>query len=75
MATINLQIPDALLPRLLVAIADHYGWDPEGGQTRAQFAQSVLIRHCKDILRNHEANVAARQASAAKDAEIEDAWK
>lgn len=63
MATITINIPDAVAPRVLDAIAVRYEWDVNSGLTKAQFAKDVIIALLKDTVRIHEANTAAQQAS------------
>lgn len=66
MATINLDIPDAAMPRIVDAFAVHYGWHPDLGVTKAVFAKRQLIEHLRLIVLTVEGSAADRQASAAR---------
>lgn len=71
MAEITINVPDAVVPRVLDAFADEFGYDPEIDGTKAAFAKQRLASYVKQIVVNHEAETAARQAqTAACDAAI-----
>lgn len=74
MAQITINIPDAVVSRVLDAMAARHGWTAESGQTKAQFVKSVIIKQLKDAVKSHEGNVAVQSATevtnAAVDADI-----
>lgn len=74
MAQITITIPDPVAQRVLDAMAVRYGWTPESGFTKAQFAKKVLTDLLKESVRMHEGNLAAQEATnitnAAVDADI-----
>jgi hypothetical protein len=65
MAQIQIQIPDAVLPRVLDAFAAVYGWKADSGQTKAQFARAQLVALIRYVVATHEANAAAETARRA----------
>ena len=71
MAVIQVNIPDAVLPRVLDAIAARYGYSAtlfDGSpnpETKAQFARRQIILWIKDIVVNREADLAGANARAA----------
>lgn len=75
MATISINIPDAVAARVLEAMAIRYGWTTDSGLTKAQFTKRVLTNLIKETVRMHEgqlASAAATQtASNAVDSEID----
>lgn len=74
MATVSINIPDTIAPRVLTAFANTYGYqaqipDPNNpGQTianpvtEAQFAKTQLISHIKDVIYNYESSLAVQTA-------------
>lgn len=64
MASITITIPDAVLTRVLDAIAARHGYDPLTDGTKAQFAKSVVIGWLKKEVVEHEANTAAASAAS-----------
>lgn len=78
MATISIDIPDAVQPRVLDAFATVYGRpeqipDPNDAtktisnpETKAQFARRMLKQHVRDVLTSHEASADAEAARTAK---------
>lgn len=62
MASITLTIPDPILNRVLDALAAKWGYNPAGGQTKAQFAKSALAAYVKATVKQYEAEVAAKAA-------------
>lgn len=62
MASITLTIPDAVLPRVLDAVAAKWGFNPGGPQTKAQFAKAALAAYLKATVKQYEAEVAAKAA-------------
>lgn len=68
MATLQITIPDAILARVLDAVAAANGYDPASGLTKAQFARNVLARLIKDMVKSQEATqalITARDTAAA----------
>ena len=71
MASINLQIPDAVISRVINAICAQQGYQAElvaedgttssNPQTKAQFAKQFIIRVVMENVKRHEANLAAAQ--------------
>lgn len=74
MATITLTIPDPVLNRVLDAIASSKGYGPGSGQTKAQFARSVIAAYIKSIVVEYESRSAAdtafRTAASTADTDI-----
>lgn len=74
MATITLTIPDSIVNRVLDAVAASKGYGPGGGQTKAQFAKSVIATYLKSIVVDYEAkrdaDAAFRATSLSADADI-----
>lgn len=68
MATISIDIPDAVVPRVLDAFAATYSW-PGTGLTKGQFAKQCLANYVKEVTKAYEASKAAEDArKAAADA-------
>ncbi len=69
MATININIPDAVLPRVLDAFATAYNYNAEKDGARAAFVKAQIARFVTEVVRANEAEVAvnsARNAASAK---------
>lgn len=64
MATLTINIPDAVAPRVLEAIAVTYAYDPAVNGTKAQFARATIATIVKDLVRSYEAREAAKAAQA-----------
>ena len=68
MAIINLTIPDAILSRVVTALASQVGWTatlPDGTanpETQAQAAKRAVIQYMKQIVIHHEVAQASHQA-------------
>lgn len=81
MANITIQIPDALLPRVINGLSTFYGYQAEvintegqtipNPQTKAQFAKKQLIEHIKHCVKTVETDEAVRQARESKSTEVE----
>lgn len=77
MATIQIEVPDEIVPRALDAICKVYGYQAtlEGGspnpETRAAFAKRQLANWVKNAIKTVEAARAGDEARAAKAAEID----
>lgn len=71
MASITITIPDAVAPRVLDAVASRYGWAPDLGVTKAQFAKSILVNLLKESVKLHEGNIASRQATDTSNAQVD----
>lgn len=77
MATITINIPDAVLQRVLDGYAHTHGYQPtlENGttETKAQFARRKIIEHIKSSVRKAEVEQAYNNAvtEAAQKAESE----
>lgn len=71
MASIQITVPDAVLSRVLDAVSAKWGYNPGGGQTKAQFAKATLAAYLKSIVRDYEAEVAAKAAYDAAKATAE----
>lgn len=77
MATIQIEIPDGVVPRALDAICKVYGYQAtlEDGspnpETRAAFAKRQLANWVKSAIKTLEAAKAGEEARAAKAAEID----
>jgi hypothetical protein len=54
MATISINIPDAMAPRALDAIAATKGWHEGLGITKAQFAKQWIAGLVKEVLIDYE---------------------
>ncbi len=62
MATISVNIPDAVLPRVLDAFATAYNYNAEKDGTKADFAQTQVARFITDIVSANEAQMAVEKA-------------
>lgn len=62
MAQVIITIPDAVLPRVLDAVAARYSYNAQNGQTKAQFAKSQVIAMLKDAVLWYEGTQAAQTA-------------
>jgi hypothetical protein len=71
MATISLQIPDAVLPRVIDALCADGEWTSASPLTRAQFARQQIITYVRSVVRQHEARIAREAAAAEADAKAE----
>ena len=59
MATLTINIPDAVAPRVVNAFAARFGYDSEVDGTKAQFLKKQVVLWMKEQVRDHEANTAA----------------
>jgi len=69
MAKIDINIPDAVLPRVLDAFAAAYGYNAEKDGTKAEFAKAQVVRFVMEIVRANEVEVVvstARKAAVTK---------
>lgn len=62
MASFTLTVPDALVPDLLDAFADMYGYDAETDGTKANFAKSKIRDYVKEVYKAHQATISAEAA-------------
>jgi len=62
MANITIQIPDAVLQRVLDAFAGNYNWTDQLGVTKAQFARQKVQEFIKENVKAFEAQKAAEEA-------------
>lgn len=73
MADITITVPNAVLSRVLDAIAATKGYKPSDG-TKAQFARNHIAAYIKDIVKSYEGSAASanarRLADTAVDSEI-----
>jgi small neutral amino acid transporter SnatA (MarC family) len=67
MAIIPLNIPDAVLPRVIDALCAHGGREEDSTVPKPQFAKAVLVAWVKDVVYAHEARIATEQARIAAD--------
>jgi hypothetical protein len=65
MANISINVPDAVMPRLLDAIAAGNDYDEAGGKTKAQFAQQQMKLWLRGQLEWYEGGQAERDARQA----------
>lgn len=63
MASITLTIPDAVLPRVLDAMAATRNYNPATDGTKAQFAKAQLVAWLKSVVVDYEGNAAANTAA------------
>ncbi len=74
MANVTITIPDAVVDRVLDAIAGTYGYNPLLDGTKAQFGKKQLANFAKRTVRDYEAvrdsNLSYNQAIAAVESEI-----
>lgn len=66
MAQLTITIPDAQLTRVLDAFAAVYGYDPASGQTPAEFARARVRWFMREVVKTHEATLAAPAIDAAE---------
>lgn len=71
MANLTITIPDAVLPRVLDAIASSRGYNPATDGTKAQFAKAQIIGLLKDIVSSAEAAAAEKSARATANNDIQ----
>jgi len=62
MATFTINIPDAVLARVLDAFVAAYGYDPVSDGNKAAFAKRQIARFVAETVRAHEAAAAANTA-------------
>ena len=68
MATITLNIPDAVAPRVMDAYATLWNYEEFGaGQTKAQFAKAKIIEQIKNTVGQAERKAAAEEIDASID--------
>jgi hypothetical protein len=68
MATITLNVPDAVLPRVVEALCV-YGQRPDDSpEARGVFAKGVVVAFVRHVTMAHEAQQAAESARAAAEA-------
>lgn len=60
MATMSINIPNTIAPRVLDALCDRGGWDGTGD--KAAFAKSVVLDYIVSVTRNFEADDEAKRA-------------
>lgn len=65
MANITITIPDAVLPRVVEAMSERFGYTP-GTETRGAFVRRKLIAEWTRIVIEYESAQAGLAASAAK---------
>lgn len=65
MATISITVPDAVVARVLDAIAAQYGYDATRDGTKAQFAKAILARFMKEVVVAYEATAAGEASRKA----------
>lgn len=70
MATISITVPDAVVPRVLDAMADTYTYDPATDGTKAQFAKKQIAAHVKSIVVAYETRIASEEAAATAQAAV-----
>jgi hypothetical protein len=63
MATISINIPDAVLGRVVDAMAARYGWTSDSGLTKVQFAKRILTGLLKETVKMHEGQIASAAAT------------
>ena len=54
MATIQIEVPDAQVPRVLEAFAVSFGYDPASGLTKAQFAKKQTAQWVREVTLGYE---------------------
>lgn len=75
MATITLNIPNAVLPRVIDGICNQHNYQAEvistdnnkteyvpNPETKAVFAKRMIIEYCKSAVKNYEAELVANTA-------------
>lgn len=72
MASITIDVPDAVVPRCLDAIAATTGWTSGNGFTKAQWAKKVIATYVKSIVTQYEVRQAinAQEQTSASDLNI-----
>lgn len=71
MATITITIPDDKVARVREAFVAEYGWTPELGVTKAEFAKQQIIKLIKQVVKDSEGNHSANQARSTVDNDVE----
>lgn len=71
MAQITLTIPDDKITRVRDAFAGEFGWTPESGVTKTEFAKQQLARHVKNVVKNYEGNLSAGTARRTVENDVE----
>ncbi len=62
MATVSVNIPDGVLPRVLDAFTAAYSYDADKDGTKAAFAQKQVANFIMETVRSNEATKAANKA-------------
>lgn len=89
MATLKIEIPDAIEQRAIRAISDYYGYIPmlqkkddkgapyeeQNPETRRQFVARVITENLQEILVNYEHTLEQAQAREAKKQQIKDQFQ
>ncbi len=72
MASITIDVPDAVVPRCLNAIAATTGWTANSGFTKAQWAKKVIATYVKSIVTQYEVRQAieAQEQTSKSDLDI-----
>lgn len=60
---VSINIPDAVVSRVVEAMAVRYGWTTESGLTKTQFAKRVLTNLLKETVKMHEGQIASAAAN------------
>lgn len=74
MATIQIQIPDAVMPRVIDALTaqgEDGPWTAESGLTRGQWARREVIRYVRRVVIDHESRLARDAAGEVAAAQAE----
>lgn len=70
MAIVSFDIPNGFAVRANNAIAAKYGYNADIHGTKAEFAKAVITRWIKEQVLSHEAEIAAGQARAALETDV-----
>lgn len=71
MANITINVPDAVAPRVLDAVAARYNWTAESGMTKAQFTKDWIMRWLKETVKMHEGQIASGAATVTSNQQVD----
>lgn len=70
MATLTIDIPDAVVNRCLNAVAATTGWTSTNGFTKAQWAKKVVATYLKNIVTQYEVRQAIETQEQSSHSEL-----
>lgn len=71
MASITIDVPDAIAPRCLDAVAAATGWTAGSGFTKAQWAKKIIAAYLKTLITQYEVRQAVSTQEQTSNSEID----